>query len=252
LLAAAALVCGAAWGQAPSYSANSFVNASDYSPGPFAPNSVVSLFGANLSYQKEAVVTSTPGDKLPTQLGGVTVVVGNKPAPLLYVDSGQINFLIPADETPGDVKVQVVRQSVAGPAVTLTLVEAAPALFSLSGYALAQDFNNKYATVTPDVPARGWDTVVLYATGLGHTQPYSEPGEIAATAANLENQATLKVLLNGTAIDATLVKYAGVTPGFAGLYQINFILPPGLSTDAEIRVSVAGQTSVAGVKLATQ
>ena len=44
------LAAGTAWAQAPTYSAAGIVNAWDYSPGPFAPNSVLSLFGTNLSW----------------------------------------------------------------------------------------------------------------------------------------------------------------------------------------------------------
>ena len=215
---------------------------------------MVSVFGSNLSYQSDVEVSQATisGNRLPTQLGGVSVLVDNRPAALLFVGKGQINFLVPSDEITGDVKIQVVRQGVAGPAITLALEEAAPALFLLDGYAIAQDYNNKYAVVTPDVPAHAGDTIVLYATGLGHTQPNPNPGEIPPTAAYVDNAANLKVLLNGSAIDPALIKYAGLTPGSAGLYQINFILPGGLSDDVEIRVSLDGQTSAAGVKLAVR
>ena len=39
--------------------------------------------------------------------------------------------------------------------------------------------------------------------------------------------ASLKVSLNGTAVDPVRIKYAGVTPWSAGLYQINLVLPDG-------------------------
>jgi len=188
------------------------------------------------------------GDMLPTQLGGVSVLEDNSPAPLLYVDKGQIVFLVPSTEIAGTSTIQVVRQSIAGPAVTITLVTAAPALFASNGYALAQDYNNSYTAVTPNTPAQTGDMIVLYATGLGYTQPRSLPGEVAATAATVA--AAVQVLLNGAAIDSKLIYYAGVTPGCAGLYQINFIMPGGFSGDTEIRVSAAGQTSAAGLKIA--
>lgn len=196
------------------------------------------------------------GSNLPTQLGGVMVLVdSSRFAPLLYVSASQINFLVPSDEIPGVVNVEVFRQGLYGPAVPITLVNSAPALFPLpnyTGYVIAQDWNNKSALATPDAPAHSWDTVVLYLTGLGQTQPKTGPGEIPTTPTNLANASTLQVLLNGAAIDPSFVKYAGVTPGSGGLYQINFILPPGCGTDPEIRISDAGQTSAAGLKLAVQ
>jgi len=248
-----------AWGQAPSYSAASIVNASDNSPGPFAPNSVVSLHGTNLSFPPPASVSqdSISGNKLPTQLGGVSVLVENSPAPLLYVSPGQINLLLPSNLIPGNTTVQVVRQGTAGLPVTITLVAAAPALFadpSHVGYAIAQDGDHGAgnAPITPDAPAQPGEMIVLYATGLGHTQPNYDPGVIPTTAAYIDNWTTLQVVLNGAAIDSSLIKYAGLTPLSTGLYQINFLLPVTVSPDPEIRVTVAGQTSASGLKLAVQ
>src|ERR1035438_2751346 len=45
-------LCGHLWAQAPYYTSASIVNASDYSPGPFAPSSVLSLFGTNRSEER--------------------------------------------------------------------------------------------------------------------------------------------------------------------------------------------------------
>ncbi|MGP8247202.1 MAG: hypothetical protein ACLQVN_22150 [Bryobacteraceae bacterium] len=251
-VALAAFWPGGAWAQAPSYTAAGFVNASNYSAGPFAPNSVVSLFGSNLAF---ATASANAGAQLPTSLANVSVQLSNPAtaAPLLYVSPGQINFLIPSNLIDGTVNVQVERQGLVGPSVTLTLVDAAPAPFvDANNFALAEDWNQNYALVNAANPAHPGDTIVLYLTGLGHTQPNPNPGEAPATAAPLVNPAALSVLLNGTAMDPTLIFYAGGTPGFAGLYQINFILPMNTATNPEIRISMAGQTSPAGVLLAVQ
>jgi len=215
----------------------------------------VSLFGTNLSYAAAPVVASQDtmsGGRLPTQLGGISVLFDNSPAPLLFVSARQVNFMVPSTEIPGKSTVQLVRQSIAGPAITITLVESAPALFAPAGYVLAQDYQNNYAEASPDIPAHSGDMIVLYCTGLGHTQPNPAPGEIAPTAAYIMNLSTVQVLLNGIAIDPSLIKYAGLTPSSTGLYQINFLLPGGFSSDVEIRVSDAGQTSAAGLKLAVR
>lgn len=242
---AAAVFCGVAWGQAPTYSAAGIVNASDFSPGPFAPNSVLTLFGANLSWTS---ATAAKAGTLPTQLGNVSVYVNNQPAPLLFVSAGQINFLVPSNETPHDSAVRVVRQGVTGAPVTITLVSAAPALFVMADrYAIAQ--NAAYQLLVADAPAHPGDTVVLYATGLGPTQPNPSPGEILATAASIVNPAALQIQLAGVAIDPSLIKYAGLTPGFPGLYQLNFISPAGVPPDPEVRVVLSGQTSAPGLKL---
>jgi uncharacterized protein (TIGR03437 family) len=60
----------------------------------------------------------------------------------------------------------------------------------------------------------------------------------------------LKVVLGGAVLDWWRIKYAGLTPGSAGLYQINLLLPDNPGTDPEIRVTVGDQTAPAGLKLA--
>jgi uncharacterized protein (TIGR03437 family) len=251
---ASVALCGSLCAQAPDYISAGIVNASDFSPGPFAPGSVLSLFGINLSFSTEAITTrDVMAAKLPTQLAGIQVYVDNVPAPLLYASPTQINFLMLIEQIPGDVSVTVVRQGIRGPPVTITLSDAAPALFVTDGgFAVAQDWNAGYAVLTAAAPAHAGDVVVLYATGLGRTNSLSASGAVAQSASGILALASLRVLLNGTAIDPKQVLYAGVTPGFSGLYQINFILPASVDANPEIRVQVDAQVSIPAVKLAVE
>jgi uncharacterized protein (TIGR03437 family) len=257
---AAVVSCGAARGQGPTYSAASIVNASDYSPGPFAPNSVLTIFGSNLAdlppgtgigLTQQNIISGS----LPFQLASISVYIDNVLVPLLYVSPGQINLLIPANEIPGPVSLHVVRQSYNGPTVSITLVNAAPALFpSQDHFATAQDFNANYAAVTAAGPAQPGDLIVLYATGLGPTKPMPDTGEIPETAGQISPVPALQVLLNGNAIDPRTIFYAGMTPGFAGLYQVNFFLPgPGnCPSNPQIQLAIGSQVSAAGIMLAVQ
>ncbi|MGA9623064.1 MAG: IPT/TIG domain-containing protein [Bryobacteraceae bacterium] len=246
----ALLLANAAWGQAPVYSAASMVNGSNYAPGPFAPNSIVSIFGSGLAWSSQGV---TAGDivnnTLPVELNSTRVYVMDSPAPLLYVSDTQVNFLVPGNQLDGDVKIRVVREGVTGPEVTVTLVDAAPALFQTAdGYAIAAHLDN--SLIAPNSPAQAGEIIVLYACGLGRTQPNPAPGAIPQSAAVIQKLSDLKVYLGGTAIDPASILYAGLTPGSAGLYQINLVLPDNPGTDPEIRVAIADQSSPAGLKLA--
>ena len=249
--ALAVLLCGLARGQAPAYSAAGIVNAANYAPGPFAANSVVSIFGTNLcNCSTGASATEIAGGTLPGSLNNVSVYVQNMLAPVLYVSSSQINFLIPTDQTPGTLPVRVVKQGVTGPEVAITLVPGAPALFALpSGYAIAQDWNAANALVTADAPAHPGDLVIVYATGLGPAG-YNPTGQVPTAAVWIDNRSSLTVFLDNVAVSAAQILYAGLTPGFAGLYQINLLLPANLGTDPEIRVAIGDQSSPAGLKLA--
>jgi uncharacterized protein (TIGR03437 family) len=244
----------AAWGQAPAYTAAGFVNASDYSSGPFAPNSVISIFGSSLAWSAQSLTSDDiQAGRLPTSLNGVEVCVMNSPAPLFYVSPTQINFLMPIDRTENTVNVQVVREGWTGPAVLITLLEAAPALFDSSadpGYAIAQKWP-AYSLIAPDSPASPGDLVILYATGLGNTlNDPSPPDEITQYPGKIVHFDTLQVYLDGRMVDPAEVLWAGLSPGNAGLYQVNLYLPADTGPDPEIRLSLEGQPSAAGLKLA--
>ena len=252
-LALAVLCAGTAGGAGPSYSAAGIVNASNFTAGPFAPNSVISIFGTSLARSTHILVDAdlvacATGRCLPTEMNYVRVYVQNQPVPLLFVSEGQINFLMSSLESPGTVIVRVANESNSGPEIPVTLVDAAPALFSMTGgYAIAQDVKGKL--LTADAPAHAGDIVVVYATGLGRTSQKPVPGEVPSYAATVLAAASLKVTLNGKALDPSLIKYAGVTPGSAGLYQINLELPGGTGNDPEIQVTAGNPATQTVLKL---
>jgi uncharacterized protein (TIGR03437 family) len=244
------MLCAFAAAQSgPDYPVAGIVSAANYQGGPFAPNDVLSIFGTNLAWSAQALAA---GDilsgVLPLQLGNCQVFVDNTPAPLYYVSPSQINFMVPSMLTPGDVTIRVVREGVTGPPVTVTLADAAPELFELGGYAIATHLD--YSLITTANPAQAGETVVLYGVGFGQTVPNIGIGAIPQAAARVV--ASVTVLLNGTPVDAREILYAGITPGSAGLYQINLTLPDAPGTDPEIRVAMGAQTSRAGLLLAVR
>jgi uncharacterized protein (TIGR03437 family) len=256
-LALAVLCIGAAWGQ-PSYSAAGIVNASNYVGGPFAPGSILSIFGTQLARSAYALqgtdlvaCGTVAGMCLPPELNYVRVYVQDQPVGMLYVSANQINFVMSSVQLPGVVNVRVVTEGLTGPEVPVTLVAAAPALFPqtpANGYLIATSAANQLLTAAN--PAHSGDIVVIYLTGLGMTSPNAQPGEVTPSAWSAV--AVPKVTLNGTAVDPTLVKYAGLTPGCSGLYQINLYIPAWAGTDPELEVSAAGVVSQTGLKLPVQ
>jgi|SRR5450432_2232332 len=252
-LALAVLLSGTARGAAPHYTAAGIVNTADYTLGPFAPNSVVTIFGSGLARSAEGLGLPAGAIKLPFELNYARVYVSDHPAPLLYASDTQINFLIPSDldptRGPWTIRVAVEGSTIAsGPEITVALVDAAPALFPMAGgYAIATHADG--TLLTADSPAHAWDTVVIYLTGLGPVSARSAIGDIPSYPSEIVQLSDLKVSLGGTVMHPGWIKYAGVTAGSAGLYQINLALPDNLGTDPEIQVAVAGQSSPAGLKL---
>lgn len=236
---------------APFYSAASIVNAADNQSGQLAANTIATIYGSNLAYATAAITSSDIHNGfLPTVLGDdeTKVFIENGVANLYYVSPSQINFLVPPNLLALPVSVWVEVNSLRGPIIQLTLGPAAPGLFQL-------DATNAVATLpdgnvlTPCAPAHAGDTVVLWATGLGQTDPPVVYGELPASPAPLVSGSNLSILLDGTPVPTPSISYAGIAPGFAGLYQINFQLPMSTGANPEIRVQVSGVISAAKVYL---
>src|SRR5215470_3017964 len=245
----AALAARLASGAAPAYSSDSILNGADFAPGPFAPNSFVTIFGTDLSYYTASLPQGTNITTVPYELANVRVYVNNYSAPLIYVCPTQINLLVTGNLKPGAVPLYVVRQGVRGPDAMVTLAAAAPQLFATGdSHVIAQHAD--YSLITADSPAIAGETIIVYAAGLGPTEPNSAPGEVPKYPA--QTVGNLTVSLDGSALPRELIKYAGVTPGSAGVYQINLLLPASLGANPEIRVAMADQASRAGVILPAQ
>jgi uncharacterized protein (TIGR03437 family) len=248
---------------APVYTALSIVNAADNQSGALAPNSIGTIYGVNLAYSTAGVTESdVQGGSLPVMLGAseTTVFIDYSPAALYYVSPTQINFLVPPNLLPGPVIVYVAVDSWHGSLLNLTLARAAPGLFQLapgtcqlpSGADLecaVATLADGWSVLTPSSPARPGDIVILWATGLGQTTPPAYNFQLPTAAAPLIAGANLEVLLDGVAVPSSAIEYAGVAPGYAGLYQINLLLPLSTGANPEIRLQLDGATSIPGVHL---
>lgn len=237
--------------QAPSYSAASVVNAASNQSGAVAPNTFLTIYGQNLAWTTRGLTgNDLVDDKLPTVLPGtgVRVWVGSQAANIYYVSPQQINILVPANLKPGKREISVQVDSTYGPAIEVTLGTAAPALFQMDATtAIAVHADGSVAT--EDSPARPGEIVALYATGLGPTTPAAVYSTIPRAAAPLNDMDTFEVRFDGKPVDRSSIFYAGLAPGFAGLYQINVKLPDDLGANPEIRMSASGVVSPEGVRI---
>jgi uncharacterized protein (TIGR03437 family) len=247
-----ALACGPpVLGDAPFYSAGSIVNSADGQIGPLAPNAIGTVYGKGLSYVTRAIAAEdVRGGVMPTVLPGtgVTILIGGVAANLFYVSPTQINFLVPSILRPGRTDFQVVMNGISGAVVPLDLAAASPAIFQMDAQTVIATRVDA-SLITSNAPAQPGDLIVLYATGLGDTVPPVIYANVATTAAPLKQLSDFKVLLDGVALDASLVLYAGIAPGFAGLYQINLRLPNGVGANPQIQIGLADALSPAGLTL---
>jgi uncharacterized protein (TIGR03437 family) len=239
-------------GTNPFYTTQSIVNGATQTLEALAPNAVATLYGTNLAFSVRAVdSTDVVGGVLPTVLDGVGVWINGIPCSLLLISPTQINFLVPYQLTAGAVSLIVARDSQAGPTVNITLNSTSPGFFVCKvNNVVAAHLNGQ--VITADLPAMPGETIVIFAGGLGRTAPDARGGQLATAAFPLYYFSQLQVLLNGTPTAPGSILYAGLAPGFAGLYQINLKLPADLAGNPEIRVAVGTQISPPAVILPAQ
>jgi uncharacterized protein (TIGR03437 family) len=249
-LVAAGAILSASDGQ-PSYSAESVANSAANAPGLLAPNTLATIYGANLTWGEARALQGSDihAGELPIMFPGmgVQVIVGGIAAHLLYVSEKQINFLVPSILEPGKIELVVLRDGWRGPIVQLTIEAAGPGLFLSGGWAIAARLDKTVATA--DDPLRPGDTAVLFATGLGLTVPRADYGRLATRVAPLLDDDAFEITLDGTQIDKRNIGYAGLAPTFAGLYQINVKIPDWAADNPEIRLSASGIQSPPGIKI---
>lgn len=237
---------------APSYTAAGVVNAATETTQTLAPNAIATLYGTNLSYETHAVTAADlQGGMLPTSMAGVTVSVNGLPANLFYVSVQQINFLIPYSITASTIAITVVRDATAGPTVTVPLTLTAPAFFEWNGNTVLA-VHASGDLITPDFPAVPGEVIILFAEGMGRTQPDILSGEIAVRATPILALSQFQILLNGMPVPAANVFYAGLAPGFSGLYQINVVLPSWLPANPNVQIAIGAEVSPDGVELPAQ
>jgi uncharacterized protein (TIGR03437 family) len=230
-------------GPQPAVNGGGVVNAASFQSA-ISRGQLISIFGTNLSVGGPYSAGSIP---LPTQLpfAGDEVKLGATSIPLIYVSAQQINAQIPMDMP--DSGPQSLTATLGGRISTIeniTLSPTSPAVFTTnqSGQGDGAILQTDFSAVDANHPARAGDTVLIYCSGLGATNPLVPNG----AAGNGERVvATIGVTIGGR--DA-LVNFAGAAPGFAGLYQINAVVPSGISgASAEVIVSAGNGRSRSGV-----
>lgn len=235
---------------APYYTAASIASSAANVAGFYTPNSFLSIYGQNLSYVTKPIGLSDigPGGTLPWSLTGtnVGVLINLIPADVYYVSPNQVNVLIPPSLIPGPATVELENDGIYGPPIQIALAAAAPVLFQSDATTVIATHGNG-PLVTAASPAQPGEVVVLYATGLGPTAPEAIPNQIPESAASIVDLAGFTVVLNGSAVDPRLVFYAGVTPGYAGLFQINLQLPSNCPPTPQIQIGFGSQLSPAGL-----
>ncbi len=232
--------------ESPRITAGGIVGAGLSSPPvrQLAPNGLATLFGEHFfppGAQRLVSQLDLVDGRLPTNLGGVCLQVGPRLAPLLHVFSGQLNFQVPLLAPAAEVPVQVIlncgqRDEFKSNVARVAIAAAAPEFFYFlrnpeggnpiaAVHASRGDFAGR-PDLVPGVgfrPARPGDVISLFGTGFGATSPAFGAGELPDRAAAVVERP--RVTLGAVSLAEEDMLYAGVTPGLAGVYQLNIRIP---------------------------
>jgi uncharacterized protein (TIGR03437 family) len=222
---------------APAINTGGAVSAASFAANiPLAPGGFISIFGSNFAPQSNKA-TSLP---LVATLGGTQAILAGETLPLLFTNGGQINAIVPYDITPNSTQQLIVQQDMAySLPQTVTVASAQPGVFT-------QDQSGKgigvIVVVPPDGPqfevdsshaATAGDALVIYCAGLGTVNPLVATGSAAPSSPLAYTSKTVTVTIGN---QPAKVLYAGLAPNFAGLYQVDVLVPSGVAAAADVPV----------------
>lgn len=197
------------------------VNAADQSPS-LAPGGLITLYGQQLS----PVNLATKEIPLPTALGDSCLTVNGLPVPVLFVSPTQINAQLPF-ETAGQVTMILRTPGGVSDNYNLLVKPTAPGIFrtGLAGPdtnvpTVIRDSNSLLVTLSN--PVHRGDTLVIYLTGMGQTNPAMTAGLPSPSDPPALTLIAPTVDISGVNLP---IAYAGLTPGEVGVYQINVNVP---------------------------
>ncbi|MSV27773.1 MAG: hypothetical protein EXQ52_03385 [Bryobacterales bacterium] len=194
---------------ATTFSATAVVNAATFGTG-IAPGGLMAIFGSGLA----------GGGK------DTSVEMNGSPVRTVAATPFQVNAEVPADLAAGTYSLRI-RSSFGVAEQPVNVSESAPGIFLIGGPGRGAVVNQDGKINSPVTAARRGQVVVIYGTGLGSV---IRQGNVSVA----RNRVT--ALLNGQEFP---VAFAGLTPGFIGLYQVNLALPqtapPGLDLPLAIR-----------------
>lgn len=155
-----------------------------------SPGGLISIYGTNLS--TGAAMQSNP-PSYARRLAGTVVRVNGQRVPILYASPSQINALVPAGAENGFVRLSVQPAGGAETIANLRMEAATPGIFTATASA-------RY--------------IIVWATGLGDVREQNGFVLLAAPLTSTVGGLPAEVL------------FAGYSPQWPGLYQVNLLRPP--------------------------
>ncbi|HKX28392.1 MAG TPA: cellulase family glycosylhydrolase [Blastocatellia bacterium] len=200
-----------------------------------ASDSLASMFGINLSNTTRSA-TSLP---LPTVIDGTSVMVKDalgveRPAGLVYISPGQLNFHVPTATANGGAIISVIQDGEFFTSGQINVSPTAPGLFTAdaTGQGLAAAL---ILRIKADLTF-GYEPVARFDNNTDQWVPvpidFGDPTDqlfLVLLGTGIRNRDALSSVTATVGGVASEVLYAGAQPDFPGMDQINVALPRSLA-----------------------
>ncbi len=223
------------------------VHGGTYAAGSIAPGMVASIFGSTLGPNVGVGFTLGADGHVPTVLAGTQVTVGGTPAPILYAQDQQINFVVP-QQVAGNSTNICVADARTQSCLSASVVPLNAGIFGAGSAVLNQDGTLN----TPANPAARGSVISFFGTAMGPYDRAVQDGSVAAPPLGRLQypvgvsfyDPTPSVCLFGICSKrlgpfSGEVLYAGQAPELVtGVTQVNVKVPQDAIRGAHVRVTL--------------
>ncbi len=223
---------------APSFSAASIFDTASLRRGPLSPGELVWVTGTALGPSTTAFAQFDQNGRLPTTLGGTTVTFDGVAAPINVASLNALQVEVP-NELAGRSSTNVVvqSQSIASAPVTTGVVAASPGLYTLGGAGGGQlnAVNPNGSRNGAQNPVDRGTIITVFANGLGTTTPAVPAGQQTPSSPLSPASFPITASIGG---QPAQVLFAGLAPGFVGLFQLNILVSQNASTGNQVPLTI--------------
>jgi len=206
--------------------------------GNVAPGAWIEIHGSHLATDTRTWATSDfQGNTAPVSLDSTQVSIGGQNAVVLYISPTQVNVQVPLTLSPGPQQITATANGATSLpyGVTVTATQAAGLCqgVTVAGNPyVAAVVNNSATYILPSTanvanvsyrPAHPGEVISFFGNGFGPVTPSASQGQIVQGTNQLTTP--FQVFFGPPPGIPAQVQYAGLAPGFIGLYQFNVVVP---------------------------
>jgi uncharacterized protein (TIGR03437 family) len=220
----------------------SIVNSASFAVSPVTPGSWISIFGDQLSTSSVTADSPTPA------LGDTQVYLGQTQLALNYVSGGQVNAMIPYGLTSDTVhNMLILRSATASVPIDITVADVQPGIYSVDSSGSGQGSIYNAATgnlADPFNPVTAGDYVTIACAGLGRVDQPPPTGSASPADPLARTLLQPGVTIGGVTAN---VSFSGLQPGVIGVYQVNAVVPDGITPGQTVPVQLTAVNAVSNI-----